>query len=114
MTAITASATHSSPAQEEDKANQLRNLTVAILCEEVGYKEAFATPIAEAIVRGLRLRMGGREWYIPAPSAAERHAEIRKKYNELIGKVGTHRARDLTMQLFNVSLRTFYNAIEGA
>lgn len=110
---MTTTAIATSPAQEEDKANQLRNLTIEILCEEVGYKEPFATPIAEAIVRGLRLRMGGREWYIPAPSAAERHAEIRKKYNELVGKVGVHRARDLTIQLFSISLSTFYNALNA-
>lgn len=108
----TAVATNS-PAIEEDHATVLRNLAVEILREEGGFRDTVATPIADLFVRGLRLRYGGKDIYIPAPSATERYAEIRAKHAELIGKHGAAKARDLVMQLFNISLNTYYRALNA-
>ncbi len=101
------------PAIEEDHATELQNVVTEGLREEVGYKEAYAAPIAAAVVRILRRRMGGRDVYIPAPSATERYAQIRARHAEIISTLGPTKARDVVLAEFAISLRTFYSALNA-
>lgn len=67
--------------QAEDAAVQLEHEFIAIVRDEIGMHEAMATLIAQAIVRGLRQRQGGREMWIPAPDKSARNAAIRRDFN---------------------------------
>jgi Mor family transcriptional regulator len=65
----------------EDNAAALMFELTHIVSEEIGFNELFASQVAEALVRGLRKRMGGREIYIPAPDKTARDAAIRAEFN---------------------------------
>jgi Mor family transcriptional regulator len=65
----------------EDKAAELKFELTNIVSEEIGMNEAFASQIAEALVRGLRKRMGGQDIYIPAPNKSARDAAIKAEFN---------------------------------
>lgn len=69
------------PAQLEDAALQLERDFIEIVRNEIGMHEALASPFAQALVRGLRRRLGGSELWIPAPSKEERNAAIRREFN---------------------------------
>ncbi len=60
---------------------ELLNELTAIVAEEVGYNPRFADQIAQAIVTGLRRRLGGQEIYIPAADKAARDERIRAEFN---------------------------------
>jgi hypothetical protein len=62
-------------------------------------------------VRILRRRMGGRDVYIPAPSATERYAQIRARHAEIISTLGPAKARDIVLAEFGISMATFYVAL---
>jgi len=68
-------------AKNEDAAVALLYEMTAIVREEIGMNEIFATQIAEAITRGLRRRMGGAHHYIPAPDKSARNAAICADFN---------------------------------
>ncbi|MBB3642601.1 Mor transcription activator family protein [Variovorax atrisoli] len=70
-----------SPGQTEDAAVQLEHDIIGIVREEIGMHEQMATVFAQALVRGLRRRLGGQEIYIPAASKGERDAAIRRDFN---------------------------------
>lgn len=72
--------------------------------EEVGLVGVFAEPFAEALLVGIRRRMGGREVYIPAPDKAGRDEQIRAMFN----------GRNLpeVMRHFGVCKATVYKAIK--
>lgn len=70
-----------SPGQTEDAAVQLEQDIIGIVREEIGMHEQIATVFAQALVRGLRRRLGGQELYIPSPDRAERDAAIRREFN---------------------------------
>lgn len=69
------------PGETEDAAAQLQRDITNIVREETGMHEGIATMFSEALVRGLRRRLGGRELYIPAPGRSERDSAIRRDYN---------------------------------
>ncbi|XXQ55627.1 Mor transcription activator family protein [Xenophilus aerolatus] len=87
-----------SPGQTEDAAVQLEHDIIGIVREEIGMHEQLATMFAQALVRGLRRRLGGRELYIPAPSKEERNVAIARAFNgsnvdELTRRFGLSRTR---------------------
>jgi Mor family transcriptional regulator len=90
------------PAQTEDAALELEREFVDILRQEIGADERPATLLAQALVRGLRQRIGGAEIWIPAPSKSERNAAIRREFD------GTN--LDQVMSRHNVSKATVYRA----
>jgi len=65
----------------EDAAVQLEHDITNIVREETGMHEGIASMFSQALVRGLRRRLGGQELYIPAPDRTERDAAIRRDYN---------------------------------
>ena len=69
------------PAEAEDSIVMLQYEMTTIVREEVGFTEQFASQIAEALVRGLRRRLGAQYIYIAAPSKAERNAAIRREFD---------------------------------
>lgn len=69
------------PAHNEDAAVALLYEVTAIVREETGLSEALASHFAAAITRGLRKRLGGAEFYIPAQDKAERDAALRAEFN---------------------------------
>ncbi|WP_445287688.1 Mor transcription activator family protein [Variovorax atrisoli] len=73
--------TELSPGQTEDAAVQLEQDFIRIVREEIGMHEQMATVFAQALVRGLRRRLGGQEIYIPAPNKSARDAAIRKQFD---------------------------------
>lgn len=87
--------------QAEDAAVQLQQDMVAIVREEIGMHESIAALFADALVRGLRRRMGGRELYIPAADRSERNAGIRRDFD------GTNMA--YVMGKYGVSRTTVYD-----
>lgn len=89
-------------AHDFDNAAWLHAEITAVVREEVGMNELFATQIAEAILCGLRRRLGGREIYLPAPDREKRNAEIRRQFNG--------RNMDEVMRAFGVSADTVYRA----
>lgn len=64
----------------EDAAVQLVHDFSAIVREEIGMREDLAELFSEALVRGLRRRLGGRDLYVPAPDRAKRDAAIREEF----------------------------------
>lgn len=68
-------------AQIEDAAIQLEHEFVEIIRQHIGLHEAMATAHAQALVRGLRERLGGQEVWIPAPDKSERNAAICREFN---------------------------------
>ncbi|WP_082493097.1 Mor transcription activator family protein [Acidovorax sp. Leaf160] len=90
--------TPQSPAQAEDAAIQLEREFLAIVRQEIGMHDRLASVFAQALVSGLRSRMGGQELYIPAPDRSERDAAIRREFNgcnmdEVMRKHGLSRTR---------------------
>jgi Mor family transcriptional regulator len=91
------------PGQAEDAALQLQDDFIDILGQELGMHEREATPMAHALVRGLRKRYGGRrlgakDLYIPAPSKQERDDAIRREFDgtnadEVMQRHGIKRSR---------------------
>jgi Mor family transcriptional regulator len=84
--------------QAEDAAVQLQHDMVAIVREEIGMHESIAALFADALVRGLRRRMGGRELYIPAADRSARDAAIRREFDgsnlkEVMARHGVSRTR---------------------
>ena len=69
------------PDASEDPAAQLERDITNIVREETGMHEGIATMFSQALVRGLRRRLGGQDLYIPAPDRSERDATIRREYN---------------------------------
>lgn len=87
-----------SSAQAEDAAVQLEREFVDIVREQIGMNDRFAGVFAQALVEGLRTRMGGQELYIPAPDRSERDAAIRREFNgcnlsEVMKRHGLSRTR---------------------
>lgn len=87
-----------SPTLAEDAAIQLERDFVDIVREEIGMSEGFANLFAQALVRGLRRRLGGQDIYIPAPDRSARDAAIRREFNgrnldELMRRYGVSRRR---------------------
>lgn len=87
-----------SPGQAEDAAVQLEHDIISIVREEIGMHEQLATVFAQALVRGLRRRLGGSEIYIPASDRSGRDEAIRSSFNgsnvmELSKMFGLSRSR---------------------
>ncbi len=88
----------------EDRAVALHYELTAILREEVGLHEHFASQIAEAVLRGLRRRRGGEEVYIPKRlPRAVRDRAVRESF--------TGANRDEVCKVFDISRATFYAII---
>lgn len=75
----------------------------SIVREEIGFNELFASQIADAIIRGMRVKLGGMQIYIAAPSKAERNASIRKDF--------TGNNRDEICRKYEISRTQFYEII---
>jgi Mor family transcriptional regulator len=67
-------------AARDDSLLLLRSEFAAIIREQVGMAEPMASQVAEAVVRGMRLRYGTQQIYIPAVDKAERDALVRKEF----------------------------------
>lgn len=90
-------------AQAEDAVLQLQMDMAEILRKERGLHERDAFELARCLVQGMRQRYGGvqlgrRGLYIPAPSKAERNAQIRREFDgtngvEVCKKHGIKRSR---------------------
>lgn len=90
-------------AQVEDDALLLESEFTAIVREEVGMHEAFASQVARALVRGLRKRMPAQQLYIPAPDKAERDAAIRREFNG--------RNAEEVMRRYDIGRRRLYQIV---
>lgn len=88
--------------ERDDSASWWRRELLAVVRDEIGMAETFAEPFADALLRGLRARIGGREVYVPAADKMDRDAQIRARFN----------GRNLreVMREFGVSQRTVYRA----
>lgn len=84
----------------EDHAMQLVFDLTEILVEKQCFDELNASQTAQAIVEGLRERMGASWFYVPAQSKAARNAAVRAMFN------GTNYA-ELCLK-FGISLATAY------
>ncbi len=93
------------PPERDDSASVLRGELLEIVREEIGMVDGFAEMFADALLRGMRARMGGREVYIPAPDKSDRDAQIRAMFN----------GRNLTevMRRFGVCRSVVYRAAGG-
>lgn len=60
---------------------ELLNEMTSIVQEEIGFHRFFAEQISQAIVIGLRRRLGGQEIYIPAADKVARDERIRAEFN---------------------------------
>lgn len=89
-----------SPAQEADAALELEAMLVESLQLCAGLPTVAANDLAVKLVKVLRLRHGGLDVYIPAPSKAERDAAIR-------AELRTGNAADVA-QRHGVSIRWVY------
>jgi Mor family transcriptional regulator len=89
----------------EDNAAALMFELTHIVSEEIGFNEMMASQIAEALVRGLRKRMGGRDIYIPAPDKSARDASIRAEFNG--------RNMDELCQKYNLGRSAIYKIVSG-
>lgn len=104
----THTAHHITPTQATDAAVLLEQEMVAIACEELGMHERDATPIAQALVRGMRKRYGGTRLggrghiYIPAPSKDERDESIRSEFDGTNGSEVMQRHGIKRSQLYNI------------
>ena len=87
----------------EDSAVMLQYEMTAIVREEIGMTEHFASQISAAIVQGLRKRFSAQEIYIPAPSKAERNAAIKRDFNG--------QNRDEICRRYGVSRSTLYEIV---
>lgn len=76
-----------------------------VVQKNTGLVDPLASLLADALVRGLRNRWGGRAVYIPAPSTRERDEAVRAAFN------GRNKAE--VMRRFNIGRTTFYNIISG-
>ncbi len=92
-------------AQAEDAAVQLERDFLAIVREEIGMNERLAGVFAQALVSGLRNRMGGQELYIPAPDRSERDAAIRREFN------GTRESLSAIMRRTGLSRARVYSIV---
>jgi Mor family transcriptional regulator len=72
-----------SPGRAEDAALQLEHDFAGIVQEEIGMHDNMAALFAQALVRGLRRKLGGRDIYIPSPDNSARDAAIRRAFNGL-------------------------------
>lgn len=77
---------------------ELLNEMTSIVQEEIGFHQLFADQIAQAIVTGLRRRLGGQEIYIPAADKVARDERIRAEFNgrnrdEICAREGISKAR---------------------
>lgn len=70
-----------SPGLTEDAAMALQYELTAIVRDEIGMNEHFASQIAEALMRGLRKKFGGGQVYIPVQDRPARDAAIRSEFN---------------------------------
>ena len=91
------------PGQSEDAAVQLEHDITNIVREETGMHEGIASMFSQALVRGLRRRLGGQELYIPAPDRTERDTAIRRDYNG--------RNMDELMRTHGIGRTRFYEII---
>lgn len=87
----------------DDDAVSLRFEIAAILREEMGLHEQYATTLAEPIVNGLKKRFSGQEIYIAKNEKTdilERNENIRREFN----------GRNLTetMKKYNLSRPSIY------
>ncbi|MGJ7544624.1 Mor transcription activator family protein [Variovorax sp. LT1R16] len=89
--------------QPDDAAAQLEQDIITIVREETGMHLGIATMFSEALVRGLRRRLGGQELYIPAPDRTERDTAIRRDYNG--------RNMDELMRTHQIGRTRFYEII---
>lgn len=88
----------------EDRAVALQYELTAILREEVGLHEPFASQIAEAVMRGLRRRRGGDSLYVPKyGSRVVRDAAVVQAFDG--------RNRDAVCRRFEISRSTFYEIL---
>lgn len=60
---------------------ELLSIMTAVVSEEIGFHQMFADQIAQALVTGLRRRLGGQEIYIPAADKVARDERIRAEFN---------------------------------
>lgn len=88
----------------DDTLVSLKQDLTAVVQQEIGFNEIFATQIADALVRGLRKRLGGQDLYIPAEDRTERDAMIRKEFNG--------RNIDDMCKKFGLSKRSIYKIVE--
>ena len=95
---------NATPGGSEDRAVALHYELTAILWEEVGLHEPFASQIAEAVMRGLRRRRGGDSLYVPkSGSRAARDAAVLQAFDG--------RNRDAVCRRFGISRSTFYEIL---
>lgn len=92
-----------SPGAREDGAIALQFELTSIVRDEIGMNEHFASQIAEALLRGLRRRMGGQEIYIPAQDLRVRDRAIRAEFNG--------RNRDELCRRYEVSRTRLYEIV---
>ena len=96
--------THTPPTPHpEDAAAQLHAELCEIMRAEIGMHETYASPIAAAVLRGLRRLHGGREIYVPAECRSQRNAEIREAFD------GTN--ADAVQRMFGISRSTLYRIV---
>lgn len=88
----------------EDRAVSLHYELTAILREEVGLHEPFASQIAEAVLRGLRRRRGGEELYVPKRAG-------RAQRDRAVLEAFTGANRREVCRRFEISRTTFYEII---
>lgn len=89
----------------EDKAAELTLEITTIVQDEIGFNKHFASQIAEALVRGIRKRLGGQSFYIPAPDKSARDKKIKEEFN------GTN--IDEVCEKYNVSKTSVYRIVGG-
>lgn len=88
----------------EDYRAQLHAELTAVVQEEIGFNEMFATQIADALLRGLSKRLGGQDIYLPGPDKTSRDAQIRQEFNG--------RNLDEICRKYNLSERRIYQIVE--
>ncbi|UXY13851.1 hypothetical protein N8I74_11010 [Chitiniphilus purpureus] len=86
------------PHETDYHALQLHHELTQILRDEAGYSAQAAQTLAAALVRGMRKRIGGQEFYVPAVDKRERDAAIRREFNglnrkEICRKFGISKSR---------------------
>lgn len=103
-----------SPAYDEDQAAQLRQELEQIVMDWTGLRPDLAAPMANAILQGMRERLGGRRLYVPAPRTREAERAMREERDQQMLAMFTGANLAEVMRHFGVSRRTVYNALARA
>jgi len=97
---------------EEDQAVQLTSDLEAVIMDFLGLTQPLAAPFAQALVDGMRSRMGGKRIYVPAPRLRkQRLADAAQRDRDIAAMFNGRNVKDV-MKHFACGRATVYRAVK--